>query len=93
VDTLDQPVALTAAQVQTLNVQLATMRHEINNRLSLIVAAAEIMRHKPDMTPRMLPTFLEQPAKVTQLVEEFSAHFERAFGLTRQKPQEASWPS
>jgi hypothetical protein len=90
VDATDQPVVLTAAQAQTLKRQLATMRREINNRLSLIVAAAEIMRRRPHLTPKMLPTFVEQPAKITAFVEEFSGHFERALGLTRRQPLDLS---
>jgi len=73
-----------------LNQQLATMRHEINNHLSLIVAAAEIMRHKPELTTKMLHTFVEQPAKITALVQEFSGHFERALGLRRREPPDLS---
>jgi len=73
-----------------LSRQLATMRHDINNHLYLIVAAAEIIRHKPELTPKMLPTFVEQPAKITALVEEFSGQFERALGLTRGQPPDTS---
>jgi signal transduction histidine kinase len=90
VDAANESVALTAAQAQMLNRQLAALRHELNNRLSVIVAAAEIIRNKPDMTPRMLQILVEQPAKITALVEEFSAHFERALGLRRQQPQDTS---
>jgi len=36
-----QPVTLTVEQLGELNRQLGNMRHDINNNLSLIVAAAE----------------------------------------------------
>jgi hypothetical protein len=59
------------------------MRHDINNTLSLITAAVELIRYKPQMTERMMATLLEQPAKITTSLTQFSAEFERAFGITR----------
>ena len=40
------PITLTVGQVDELNRQLADMRHDINNHLSLIVAALELIRVK-----------------------------------------------
>ncbi len=60
------------------------MRHEINNQLSLIVAALELVRFKPDMRDRMLETLGQQPARITAEVTKFSTEFERAFGITRE---------
>ena len=59
------------------------MRHDINNHLSLIIAAVELTRHKPEMAERMLATLLEQPPKISDALVQFSAEFERAFGITR----------
>jgi hypothetical protein len=59
------------------------MRHEINNQLSLVVAALELMRFKPDLRERMLETMSQQPPKITAEVSKFSAEFERLFGITR----------
>ncbi len=61
------PVTLTVAQLDELNRKLATMRHDINNYLSLILAASELIRHKPQMAERMMTTLGEQPAKSTRL--------------------------
>jgi len=77
------PVTLTVAQLDELNRKLANMRHDINNNLSLIVAAMELIRHKPQMTERMLTTLGEQPAKIGDAVGKFSTEFERALGITR----------
>jgi len=79
----NQPVTLTVAQLDELNRKLANMRHDINNNLSLIVAAVELIRHKPQMTERMMTTLGEQPAKITDALGKFSAEFERALGITR----------
>ena len=46
-------VNLTAEQIQDLNKQLSTMRHDINNYLSLVLAAAEVIRRKPEAVERM----------------------------------------
>ena len=78
-----QPVTLTVEQVTELNRKLSTMRHDINNHLSLIVAALELIRHKPQTAERMLATLGEQPAKITGSMQTFSTEFEKAFGITR----------
>ena len=78
-----EPVILTVAQLDELNRKLATMRHDINNNLSLIVAAMELIKHKPQMTERMMVTLGEQPAKIGDAVSKFSVEFERAMGITR----------
>ena len=78
-----EPVTLTVAQLDELNRKLANMRHDINNNLSLIVAAMELIKHKPQMTERMMTTLGEQPAKIGDAVGKFSADFERALGITR----------
>ena len=76
-------VTLNPKQVEELNQKLAHMRHEINNQLSLIVAAIELIRLKPEMRERMMDTLSQQPPKITAEVAKFSTEFERALGITR----------
>lgn len=59
------------------------MRHDINGSLSLIVAAAEMIRLKPATAERMLATLAEQPSKITGLLAKFSSEFEQSMGITR----------
>ena len=59
------------------------MRHDINNHLSLIMAAVELLRHKPQLAERMMATLTEQPPKVTAAIGKFSAEFEQAMGIVR----------
>lgn len=59
------------------------MRHEINNQLSLLVAALELARFRPEMREKMLTTMADQPAKIQEEVARFSADFEDAMGLKR----------
>ena len=78
-----QPVTLTVEQLGELSRKLSTMRHDINNNLSLIVAAAELIKHKPQVAERMMATLAEQPAKITESIKKFSADFEQILGITR----------
>jgi hypothetical protein len=78
-----QPVTLTAEQLADLNRKFSAMRHDINNHLSLIIAAAELIRHKPQTVERMITTLVEQPPKIADALGKFSTEFERAFGITR----------
>ena len=78
-----QPVTLTVEQVAQLSGKLSTMRHDINNQLSLIVAAVELIRHKPDTAERMMATLAEQPPKIAAALQKFSTEFEQAVGIKR----------
>ena len=78
-----QPVTLTVEQIAALNDTLSAMRHDINNQLSLIVAAVELIRHKPSTAERMMATLVEQPPRITKSLEKFSTEFERHLGITR----------
>lgn len=78
-----QPVTLTVDQIDELNRKLSNMRHDINNNLALILAATELVRHKPHTLERMMGTLAEQPPKVTAAIAKFSAEFEKSFGIVR----------
>jgi hypothetical protein len=80
----NQPVTLSVDQIGELSQQLANMRHDINNNLSLILAAVELIRHKPQLTERMLATLVEQPPKISDTIARFSRAFEAEFGIQRQ---------
>ena len=77
------PVTLSVQQIEELNRKLSNLRHDINGDLALIVAAAELIKLNPDILQRMLATLAEQPPKIRQKVDRFSAEFEKAFGITR----------
>src|SRR5579872_3109142 len=76
------PPALNEEQLTDLNKKLAHMRHEINNQLSLVVAALELIRFRPEMRDRMINTLSEQPPKIMAEIAQFTAEFERTFGIT-----------
>jgi len=77
-----KPVQLSVEQIEDLNQKLSVLRHDINNQLSLIMAATELIRHKPQMADRMMDTLVEQPPKITAAMAKFSEEFENAFGLS-----------
>jgi len=79
----EQPVTLTVEQITALNRELANMRHDVNNHLSLVLAAGELIRAKPQMTERMIDTLLEQPQKITLAMQKYSGEFEKACGIKR----------
>ena len=78
-----QPITLSVEQLDELNKKLSIMRHDINNHLSLIMAAVELLKHKPQMAERMMATLVEQPPRVTAALNKFSAEFERTLSITR----------
>ena len=78
-----EPVTLTVAQLAELNRKLSDMRHDINNQLSLIVAAVELIRHRPQLTTKMVTTLSEQPTRITESVRKFSSEFEKAMHISR----------
>lgn len=78
-----QPVTLTPEQIADLNRKLSTMRHDINNNLAMMLAAAELVRLKPELSEKMLGRLIEQPSKITEQIKQFSAEFEKSLGITR----------
>ena len=76
------PVTLSVDQVKELNDRLSTLRHDVNNYLSLIVAAAELIKFNQDMAARMSPTLAEQPAKISEEIRKFSMELEKALGIS-----------
>jgi hypothetical protein len=77
------PVSLTEKQVLQLHEKLRVMRHDVNGRLANIVAAAELMRLRPDTAAERLPLLLDQPHKAAESIAQFSRDFEAMFGLSR----------
>ena len=78
-----QPVTITIEELDALNKKLADMRHDVNGTLAIILAAVELMRCKPEMVERFLATLVDQPPKITARLNQFSAEFERALGITK----------
>jgi hypothetical protein len=78
-----EPVTLSAEQVAELNQKLVTMRHDVNNNLSLMMAAAELVRRRPESAERMWKTLTEQPHKIADCVGQFTREFESFLKITK----------
>ena len=79
----NQPVTISPEQVAELSRKLSDLRHNINNQLALVVAAAELLRRKPDLAARMVDTMIEQPQKIIEEIRKFSSDFEQNMQITR----------
>jgi hypothetical protein len=78
-----QPVTLTVEQIQEIHKKFSTLRHDINNNLTLVIAALELIRYKPEMADKMIATINEQPMKISAAMGRFSEEFEKALGMSR----------
>lgn len=78
-----EPVTLSVAQIEQMNVKFGKLRHDVNNHLSLIVAASELIRYNPDMLKRMSVTLTEQPPKISDELARFSVELDKLLGITR----------
>lgn len=78
-----EPITLTVEQISELNRKLTTLRHDVNNQLSLIMAAVELIRRKPEGSGRMLAMLVEQPHKISDSLTQFSGEMEAALRVTR----------
>ena len=78
------PMTLTEGQIRELNERLGHMRHEVNNQLSLIIAALEMIRFRPELRDKMMETLAQQPLKIQEEVARFSREFEEFFKLTNE---------
>ena len=77
------PVTLSVEQLEELNKKLCALRHDVNNHLSLVVAAGELIKFNPESAARMCATLAEQPPKISDVINKFSVEFEKTLGLTR----------
>ena len=71
------PVTLSAEQVEDLQKKIAKLRHDINNHLSVVMAATELIRLKPEQAEKMSATVAGQPMKISEAVTRFSSEFEQ----------------
>ena len=79
----NQPVALSVEQIGELNQKLTTLRHDLNNCLSLIAATAELIRRRPATPEHMWNTLADQPRRITEAMAQFSRDLEAALHITR----------
>jgi nitrogen-specific signal transduction histidine kinase len=75
-----QPITFTPVQLDKMVKRVSELRHNINNHLTLIIGAAELIRRKPEMIERMTAILIEQARKIEEEMKQFSAKFKRDLG-------------
>ena len=79
----NESVTLSAGQIRELNQKLADLRHDVNNSLSLMTAAVELIQRRPENAGTMWNTLIDQPRKITGAISQFSRDFEKALHIIR----------
>lgn len=76
-------MTLTEAEITALHNEFRKMRHDVNGRLANMVAAAELMRLRPESSAERLKILLEQPHQAAEAITQFSREFETSLRLVR----------
>jgi hypothetical protein len=84
-----EPVVLSIEQIEELSQHFSGFRHDVNNSVGLIGAAAELMRYNPAAAKRWSATMIEQPPRIAGKTREFIAEAER--WLTIRNNSEPTW--
>lgn len=84
-----QPVTLDVAQIDELSQHFSFFRHDVNNSVGMIGAAAELVRYSPQAAQRWAATVVEQPPRISGKTREFIFEVRRIIGL--RKADEPSW--
>ena len=77
-----QPVTLSVDEIKDLDEKLGRMRHDVAGYLSVVVAATELIRMKPERAPEMIAMISGQPQKITEAVVSFTNQFKKILGIT-----------
>ena len=82
-----EPVTFSPEQLGKLARSLSDFRHNLNNHLTLIIGAAELLRRKPEMSERMILSLTDQAKKIEEEMKKFSGEFERSLLSKKEKPE------
>lgn len=78
-----EPVTLSVAEISELHQKIRNLRHDVNNKLSLVAASVELVRRRPEDAERLLSSIGEQPKKISEMIAQFSRDAESALRITR----------
>jgi len=79
----NEPVTLSTEQIGELHQKLADLRHDVNNSLSLMTAAVELIQRRPENAGNIWSTLIDQPRKVIGSISQFSSDLEAALHITK----------
>jgi hypothetical protein len=80
----NEPQTLTPEQVAEFNSKLSEMRHNINNYLSMVIAATELIKRKPEGADRFLEMIVQQPPRIISELQQFTNEFEKTLKIERE---------
>lgn len=80
-----QELTLTAEQINSIRQKLSELRHNVNNHLSLLTAAAEILARKPELAQKISQNLIEQPQKIVEEIKSFSDFLEKLLPFEEDK--------
>jgi hypothetical protein len=75
------PVTLSAAELDQLRSRLSTFRHAVNNQLSLMVTATELLRLKSESAGRLANSLARSEEKIGQEIKAFVEELEALLHL------------
>jgi hypothetical protein len=78
-----EPVTLSVEQIRELKDKLADLQHDVNNSVSLMLAAVELIRVRPEARESMMDSFSRHPKKIIETVTQFTRSLEGTIGITR----------
>jgi hypothetical protein len=78
-----EPVTLSVEQIGELKQQLTDLRHDVNNSISLMLSALEMIRRRPETLENMLDSFGRQPKKINDAIAQFSKALEGALHIKK----------
>jgi hypothetical protein len=78
-----EPVTLSVEQVRELKDKIADLQHDVNNSVSLMLAAVELIRVRPESRESMMDSFARHPKKIIETVTQFTRSLEGSLGITR----------
>ena len=76
-------MTLSPAEMAEILQCLKTARHNVNNSLSLVTAAAELVKLKPDAAERFSNQILQQPQRIMAELRQFSDDLEKRLGVEK----------
>ena len=74
-------ITLSPEQVTELARRIRKLRHDVNNNLTLIISAGELLRRRPELAERMATTITEQVGKIEAAMRHFSNEADGFLGV------------
>jgi hypothetical protein len=77
----EEPLTLSPDDVEKLNKQLGEMRHNVNNKLALMVASIELIKLVPHRSVELCDKLMSQPDFINQEISAFSNNLRTALKI------------